>query len=129
MYYLFMTKKKDIENYKRKFDEVKQNIADGKTPVYSELRAAKSSLIESVPYNTIQAVLMVISTIVLAKVEMGETLKVAMVLVVNSLCGAISNYIFAIGKHFLRSRLCHKMGIEPTEENVAVMESLEYQTV
>lgn len=129
MYYLFAHKKEDLEKYRADFERVKENINNGKTPVYSELRAAKSNCIESIPYNAIQATLMVIATIIVAKIDVGETLKMALVLVVNSVCGAISNYIFTIIKHWLRLRLCKRMNIEPSEENIAVMESLEYQTV
>lgn len=129
MYYLFMTKQSELETYKAKFLEVKQNIAEGKTPVYSELRAAKSNMVESLPYNSIQAVLMVIATVAMAKVELNELFRMALLLVVNNLCGAISNYLFTIGKHWLRVQLCKRLKIEASEENIAVMESLEYQTV
>lgn len=129
MYYLFMTKQSELDTYKAKFLEVKQNIAEGKTPVYSELRAAKSNMVESLPYNSIQAVLMVIVTVAMAKVELNELFRMALLLVVNNLCGAISNYLFTIGKHWLRVKLCERLKIEPSEENIAVMESLEYQTV
>ena len=129
MYYLFMTKQSELDTYKAKFLEVKQNIAEGKTPVYSELRAAKSNMVESLPYNSIQAVLMVIATVAMAKVELNELFRMALLLVVNNLCGAISNYLFTIGKHWLRVQLCKRLKIEASEENIAVMESLEYQTV
>lgn len=129
MYYLFMTKQSELDTYKAKLLEVKANIAEGKTPVYSELRAAKSNMVESLPYNSIQAVLMVIVTVAMSKVELNELFRMALLLVVNNLCGAVSNYIFTVGKHWLRVKLCKRLKIEPTEENIAAMESLEYQTV
>lgn len=42
MYYLFLTKEKELSNYKAEFDRVKENIENGKTPVYNELRNAKT---------------------------------------------------------------------------------------
>lgn len=129
MYYLFMTKQSELDTYKAKLLKVKANIAEGKTPVYSELRAAKSNMVESLPYNSIQAVLMVIVTVAMSKVELNELFRMALLLVVNNLCGAVSNYLFTVGKHCLRVKLCKRLKIEPTEENIAAMESLEYQTV
>lgn len=129
MYYLFMRKRKDIEEYRKKFDETKANIANGRTPVYSEVRCAKSNLIESVPYNAIHAVFLIATTLLMARVEVSDTIKIGLVLIVNSLTGAITNYVFAMIKDILRRRLCRLMNIEPTEEHMAVFESLEYQTV
>ena len=62
MYYLFIKSKKDIEKYMLDFNKVKENREKGKTPVFSELRSAKSSLIDSIPFNTIQGCLMIAGT-------------------------------------------------------------------
>ena len=61
--------------------------------------------------------------------RMNELAKIAVVLVVNNVCYAVANYIFTVAKHFLRLRLCKRLGIEPSERNIAVMESMEYQSV
>ena len=129
MYYLFIRKPADIAAYRANFDRVKQSIREGKTPVYSEIRSARTNLVESVPYNMTQGIFMVIAALVISKIDVSDILKVAVVLVVNNVCGAISNFIFVHIKHILRRRLCSRLGIPVTEENIAVMESLEYQSV
>lgn len=47
----------------------------------------------------------------------------------NSVCGAIAQYLFTLVRHQLRIKLCRRLNIEPSESNIAVMESIEYQTV
>lgn len=71
----------------------------------------------------------VVGTIVLSKIKINELAKIAVVLVINNMCYALANFIFAYAKHFLRLRLCKRLGIEPTERHIAVMESMEYQSV
>ena len=61
--------------------------------------------------------------------KMNDMMKVALVLVVNNFLGTVSNFIFVYVKHFLRIKLCQRMSIEPSERNIAVFESLEYQSV
>lgn len=129
MYYLFIHKQNDIENYKKDFNRVSENIKAGRTPVFSEIRCAKTNLIESIPYNVLNGIFLIIGTILLQKLHLNSILSVAVVLVINSICGAIANFIFTCIKHWLRLRLCKRIGIEPTEHNIAVMESLEYQSV
>lgn len=129
MYYLFLTKKSDLDLYKKELDRVENAISQGKTPVFNEMRSAKTNLIESFPFNCLQGVFMVIGAILVSKIDINETLKVAFVLVVNGFCGSVANYIFTNVKHFLRIRLCKRLGIEATEKNIALMESLEYQSV
>jgi len=41
MYYLFMTKKSDLDLYKKELDRVSEAIEQGKTPVFNEMRNAK----------------------------------------------------------------------------------------
>ena len=38
MYYLFMTKKSDLDLYKKELDRVCEAIEQGKTPVFNEMR-------------------------------------------------------------------------------------------
>ena len=128
-YYLFLRKPQDLQTYKEKFMQTKEAIDKGITPVYNEVGNAKINLIETIPYNLLDGLLLVLGTIFLDKLNINQLLGVAVVLVVNSLCGCISNYIFVILKHQLRVRLCKKLNVEPTDKNIAVMESMEYQTV
>ena len=129
MYYLFLRKKESLEAYRREFDRVRQSIEAGKTPVQNEMRTARTVLFEAFPYQLLTGVFLVAGTGLLDGVKMNELAKIAVVLVVNNMCYALSNYIFTIAKHRLRIRLCGRLGIEPTERNIAVMESLEYQSV
>ena len=129
MYYLFIHKKSDLQKYKREFDRVLKAIEEGKTPVQNELRLANTMLFESFPYQTLSGIFLVIGTIVLNKIKINELAKIAFVLVINNMCYSLANFIFAYAKHFLRLQLCKRLGIEPTERNIAVMESMEYQSV
>lgn len=129
MYYLFMIKKSDLDSYKKELDRVGESIEQGKTPVFNEMRSAKTNLIESFPFNCLQGVFMIIGAILISKIGINETIKIAVVLVINCFCGASANYIFINIKHFLRISLCKRLGIEATEKNIALMESLEYQSV
>ena len=129
MYYLFIKSKKDIEKYMLDFNKVKENREKGKTPVFSELRSAKSSLIDSIPFNTIQGCLMIAGTLLIEKINANVFVNIALVMIINSLCYQIANYSFTLIKHYLRLQLCKRLNIEPNEDNIAVMESLEYQSV
>lgn len=129
MYYLFLNKKDELEQYKDELDRIICSLEEGKTPVFSEVRSAKTNLFESLPYNILNALFLIFGTILLNKISMPEIIKVAAVLVINSIFGAIANFIFTIAKHRLRIRLCRRLSIEPSERNIAAMESLEYQTV
>ena len=128
-YYLFYTKQSDLDYYKKEFDRVSQNMDQGKTPVYNELRSAKTMLAESFPYNLLFGVFSILAALLIAKIKLNETVMIAVVLCVNSFCRAIANYIFTVIKHGLRIQLCKRLHIEPSEKNIAVMESLEYQSV
>ena len=108
---------------------VKENREKGKTPVYSEMRSAKSSFIESFPYNLISDALMMCGTLILDKINANVLLNIALVMIINSFCQEIGNYIFILIKYWLRIKLCFRLGIEPSEDNIAVMKSMEYQSV
>lgn len=128
-YYLFLHNKKDLNNYKEEFLKCLESIEQGKTPVHNEVRWAKTLLVESLPYNFLSGLFLIIGTLILSNIRVNETLKIAIILIVNSICNAFANWIFTMIKHSLRIRLCRRLGIEPTERNIAVMESLEYQSV
>lgn len=129
MYYLFIHKDEDIKNYMASFELAKKNRQKGISPVVSETRLAKTNLAESLPYNVLNGLLLVLGTLVLNSVQISEIFKVAIVLVVNNFFGAVSNFIFVNVKHRLRVRLCKRLGIPDSEENIAIMESLEYQSL
>ena len=129
MYYLFLRKEKDLIAFKKEFDRVRKNIDEGKTPVFNEMRSMKTNFIESIPFNVISGFFIVLGSILIDKVRMNELIKVAFVMAVNSFCQQLANVIFTIVKHKLRIRLCERLEIEPSERNIAVMESLEYQSV
>lgn len=129
MYYLFLHKDHDLEKFKKLCEETKEKMDAGKTPVFSETRCAKTTLIESIPYQVISGCFLIIGTLFLNKIEMNDMMKLAVVLVVNNFLGCIANFIFTYIKHYFRIKLCKRMDIEPTERNIAVFESLEYQSV
>lgn len=129
MYYLFMLNKKELEAYKNEFYRVKSSIAKGKTPVFSEIRNAKTILAESIPYNVLQGGLLILGTYLLQNIQLNETVKIGIVLVLNNFLGCLSNFIFVRIKHLLRLKFCERLNLPKTEETFAVMESLEYQSV
>lgn len=129
MYYLFLKKKKDIEKYKSEFDRVKSSIESGKTPVFNEIRSARTGFIESIPFNIVNGAFIIAGSFLIDSVKVNELVKIAVVMIVNSFCCQVANYLFVNVKHRLRARLCRRLGVEPTERNIAVMESMEYQSV
>ena len=126
---IYLWQKNDLDLYKKDFDRVAESIQQGKTPVFCEMRSAKTNLVESIPYNFLCGVFWIFSTILLNRLNVNEVIKIALVLIVNNFCGAASNYVFIILKHHLRIKLCKRLNIEPNERNIVVMESLEYQSV
>lgn len=129
MYYLFIREKEKLRMYKEQLETVKQNIEAGKTPVFNEMRCAKTNLIESVPYNIINGTFTIIAVFLINHITLNEMLKIAIVLIINNMYGALANYIFTAIKHYLRMRLYTRLQIEADERNIAAMESLEYQSV
>lgn len=129
MYYLFLNKQEDIDKYKAELARTLLSIEHGKTPVFNETRNAKTSFIESIPYNAISGVLMICGALLINLIKANEIVKIAIVMIINSFCHQIANYVFVFVKHKLRIRLCKKMDVEPTERIIAAMESLEYQSV
>lgn len=129
MYYLFLKKSKDLAEYKKEFDRVRKSIDEGRTPVFNEVRSMKTNVIESIPLNIINGFFIIIGSIIIDKVKMNELIKIAFVMSVNSFCYQVASAIFTMTKHKLRVRLCRRLGIAPSERNIATMESLEYQSV
>lgn len=129
MYYLFLRNKKELEDYKTKLLQVHNNIEAGKTPVFDEVKCAKTNMCETIPYNAILGLFVVLGAICTDKIAINETIKVAIILIINHFFGAVSNFIFTMSKHQLRVNLLRKLNLEPTERIIAAMESLEYQSV
>ena len=129
MYYLFIRTKEKLETYKVRIEITKKRIACGKTPVFNEMSCAKTNLIESVPFNVINGIFTILAVFLLNNIVVNEILKIAVVLIINNMCGALANFIFTTIKHGLRVALCKRLQIEANEENIAAMESLEYQSV
>lgn len=107
-----------------KMDELQQNrLLRYFKPSY---RAELECLL---PGELVPRVFVILGTLLLDKCKVNELIKIAVVLVVNNVCYALANFIFAYAKHYLRIRLCRRLGLKPTERNIAVMESMEYQSV
>lgn len=128
MYYLFLPKKR-YKSFIEEFEKTKKSINEGKTPVFSELRCARSNLLEVIPYYSIQGVVLILGTLLLSGIEMSDTLKIAIVLLVNSICSTVANSIFVFIKHLMRVNILKRLGLEVSEKNISVLESLEYQSV
>lgn len=128
MHFLQINKNnKDV--YIRLFNETKDAMENGKTPVFDEMRSARSDLIECIPYQSIHALFIVLAAFVIDFLKLPVTLNLALVLIVNSVFSCIARYIYVNVKHVMRVRCLRKLGIEPTVRNIGVMESMEYQCV
>lgn len=129
MYYLFERNPKKLEKYKAELLRVKASIKAGTTPVYCEVRNANTTLFENLPFYTLSGVFLILGTWLLSLFKVPTILDVAAVFIMNNLCQTIANYIFTMFKHYLRIKLCKRLGLEPNELIIACMESLEYQSV
>jgi hypothetical protein len=111
------------------FNRIKQAIESGVTPVSNELRMAKTTLAELIPSLLIQSVLLVISTLIISSLKLSELTSMVVLLVSNSTTSTLSFVILVMLKHKLRVRVLKKHNLEITEKNIAVLESMEYQSV
>lgn len=111
------------------FCRIKTAIESGVTPVSNELRIAKTTLLELIPSLLIQSTLLVISTIIISMLQMNELVSMVVLLVSNSTTSTLSFVILILLKHRVRVRVLRKHGLEVTEKNIAVLESMEYQSV
>ena len=121
-----MKKKK---NFMDEFNRVKNAIESGVTPVSNELRMAKTSLLELLPLLIIQSILLVISTLIISSMQMSELVSIVVLLVSNSTTSTLSFVILVMLKHLLRRMVLKKHGLKVNEKNIAVLESMEYQSV
>lgn len=117
------------DSFVQEFNRVKCAIEEGKTPVYSELRSAKTMLIELLPSLLIQGIFLVISTLIVANIEVDPIIQTVILLVANTVTQTLSVCVFTIIKHGIRIRKLKRYGIEVNERNIAVLESMEYQSV
>lgn len=117
------------ENFLTEFSRVRDSIEKGTTPVYSELRSAKTSLLELFPSLIIQSILLVISTYIVSQLKMSEMVQLVVLLVINSTTQTLSFVFMTLLKHWLRVLRLKKYHLEVTEKNIAVLESMEYQSV
>lgn len=111
------------------FNRIKQAIESGVTPVSNELRMAKTTLLELMPSLTIQSVLLVISTFIVSKFQMSDLVSIVVLLIANSTTSTLSFVILVLLKHLIRVQVLKKHGLEVNEKNIAVLESMEYQSV
>lgn len=117
------------KEFSAEFNRIKQAIESGVTPVSNELRMAKTTLLELIPSLLIQSVLLIISTLIISRLQMSELVSIVVLLVSNSTTSTLSFVILVMLKHRMRVRVLRKYGLEVTEKNIAVLESMEYQSV
>ena len=117
------------KNFLEEFNRVKIAIEQGKTPVFSEMRSVKTTLLELTPSLIIQSILLVISTLIVSRLNVSELVMVVVLLVINTTTQTLSFAILSLLKHLLRVRVLKKYGLEVNERNIAVLESMEYQSV
>jgi hypothetical protein len=111
------------------FNRVRKAMDEGKTPVYSELRSVKTTLLELIPSLLIQSILLVISTILISKIQVSEITAMVILLVANTTTQTLSFAILVLIKHAIRVKTLKRHGLEINERNIAVLESMEYQSV
>lgn len=128
-YYLFLRDPVKLSNYRRELERVMTSIKNGTTPVYSEVRNANTIIVENLPFYTLSGLFLMLGTFIVSLFKIPTIFDVAIVFIINNLCQTIANYIFTMFKHYLRIRLCYRLELEPTEDVIAAMESMEYQSV
>lgn len=111
------------------FNRIRNAMDEGKTPVYSELRSAQTTLLELIPSLIIQSVLLVLSTYLISLINVEETIRLVILLVVNTTTQTLSFVILVMLKHIIRSAKLKKHNLEVNERNIAVLECMEYQSV
>lgn len=129
MFYLFERDPVKLTAYKKELIRVMNAIKQGVTPVYSEVRNAKTCIAENLPFYTLSGLFLMLGTYFVFTLKLPTIVEVAIVFVINNLCQTIASFIFTMVKHYLRIKLCQRLGMPPTEDVIAAMESLEYQSV
>jgi hypothetical protein len=111
------------------FNRIRNAMDEGKTPVYSELRSAQTTLLELIPNLIIQSILLVLSTYLISLINVDEITRLVILLVVNTTTQTLSFVILVALKHIIRSAKLKKHNLEVNERNIAVLECMEYQSV
>ena len=111
------------------FNRIRNAMDEGKTPVYSELRSARTTLLELVPSLIIQSALLVLSTFLISLISVDEMTRLVILLVVNTTTQTLSFVILVMLKHIIRIIKLKKHNLEVNERNIAVLECMEYQSV
>lgn len=117
------------KDFLTEFNRIRQAIESGVTPVSNELRMAKTTLLELIPSLLIQSVFLIISTLIISILQTSELVSMVILLVSNSTTSTLSFVILVMLKHRVRIGMLRKYGLEITEKNIAVLESMEYQSV
>lgn len=128
MNYLFYSIKRK-EQFLSEFYRIKNSIANGVTPVSNELRMARTNLIELFPNLIIQSILLVVTTLLIEQIDLAGMFALVVVLIVNSTSSTLSWVLMVHLKHILRCKCLKRFGLEICEKNIAVLESMEYQSV
>lgn len=117
------------DEFLTEFERIKISIEKGTTPVFSELRNAKTTLKELIPYLAIQSILLVLSTVIVSRIQTDELTSMVIILVANTISQTLANVLLVLIKHFFRVRKLKRYGLEATEKNLSVLECMEYQSV
>ena len=117
------------DEFLAEFERIKISIEKGTTPVFSELRNAKTTLKELIPYLSIQSILLVLSTVIVSRIQTDELASMVIILVANTISQTLANVLLVLIKHSFRVRKLKRYGLEATEKNLSVLECMEYQSV
>ena len=117
------------KDFMSEFNRIRNAMDEGKTPVYSELRSAQTTLLELIPSLIIQSVLLILSTYLISLINVGEMTRLVILLVVNTTTQTLSFVILVMLKHIIRSAKLKKHNLEVNERNIAVLECMECQSV
>lgn len=130
MFYLFQKKGTvRFDRFQEEFFRVQKAISSGSTPVYNEVRSAKTNAGEALFEIPIRTAFLIGSGVLLARLQILEPVMVAVVFVVNHVYAILYDLVRVVLKNRLRLRLLRMLKVEPTERNLAVFESMEYQSV
>ena len=121
--------KKNKAKFLEEFNRIRIAMDEGKTPVSSELRIAKTNLLELIPSLIIQSIFLIISTLIVTSIQVEPIVQTVILLVANTTSQTLSWAVLVSLKHCLRVRILKKYNLEVTERNIAVLESMEYQSV
>lgn len=130
MFYLIQIKgTKRFFIFQEEFFRVQTALASGSTPVFNEVRSARTNAGEAFFEIPFRAAFLIGFGMLSAKLSVPEHVMVAIVFVVNHFYAIIYDLVRVEIKNILRLRLLKMLKVAPTERNLAVFESMEYQSV